>query len=152
MLRKLFEYLNYYKCRVRSFLYRPLFKYSKGLMCWGTFELCNPSKLKVGENLTINYGVYINALGGIEIGNDVALSAGCKLISTGIDKSKISTMGHVSKKIIIGNNVQVGASAIILSGVEIGDNVIIGAGSVVTKNVSSNTVVAGVPAKIINII
>ncbi len=49
----------------------------------------------------------------------------------------------------IGNNVEVGANVVIIGDIEIGDNVIIGAGSVVVKNVPSNCVVAGNPAKII---
>jgi acetyltransferase-like isoleucine patch superfamily enzyme len=51
--------------------------------------------------------------------------------------------------IIIGNNVWIGSNSTILPGVVIGDNSIIGAGSVVTKNVPSNVIVAGVPAKVI---
>jgi acetyltransferase-like isoleucine patch superfamily enzyme len=47
----------------------------------------------------------------------------------------------------IGNNVFIGLGTIILPGVEVGDNVVIGAGSVVTKNIPSDTVAAGVPAK-----
>lgn len=49
----------------------------------------------------------------------------------------------------IGNNVKICAGSIIIGDVSIGDNVIIGAGSVVTHNVPANTIVAGVPAKII---
>lgn len=50
----------------------------------------------------------------------------------------------------VGNNVFIGVNSIILPGITIGNNVIIGAGSVVTKNVDSNTVVAGNPAKVIS--
>lgn len=50
----------------------------------------------------------------------------------------------------IGDNVFIGLKSIILPGVEIGDNVVIGAGSVVTKSIPSNTVVAGVPAKVVS--
>ncbi len=49
----------------------------------------------------------------------------------------------------IGNNVYIGAGAVIMNPVNIGDNVIIGAGSVVTKDIPSNCIVAGNPAKII---
>lgn len=49
----------------------------------------------------------------------------------------------------IGNNVFIGNNAIILPGVTIGDNVVIGAGSIVTRDIMSNSVVAGVPAKVI---
>jgi acetyltransferase-like isoleucine patch superfamily enzyme len=49
----------------------------------------------------------------------------------------------------VGNNVFLGFGAIILPGVTIGDNVVVGAGSIVTKDVPSNSVVAGVPARYI---
>ncbi len=50
---------------------------------------------------------------------------------------------------IIGNNVSVGANAVIIGNIIIGDNVIIGAGAVVVKDVPSNSVIAGNPAKVI---
>lgn len=51
--------------------------------------------------------------------------------------------------IIIGNNVFVGNNVIFLPGVTVGDNVVIGAGAVVTKDIPSNSVCAGVPARVI---
>lgn len=53
-------------------------------------------------------------------------------------------------KVVIGNNVFLGANAIIMPGVTIGDDVIIGAGSIVTRDIKSGLVVAGVPAKVIS--
>ena len=50
--------------------------------------------------------------------------------------------------VVIGDNVWVGARAVILPGVQIGNNVVIAAGSVVTKNIPDNCLVAGVPAVI----
>ena len=55
----------------------------------------------------------------------------------------------IFKPIKIGNNVHIGTNAIIMPGVTVGDNSIIGCGAVVTKNVPSNTIVGGVPAKFI---
>ena len=52
-------------------------------------------------------------------------------------------------RIIVGNNVFIGARSIILPNVRIGNNVVIGAGAIVTKDVSDNCVVAGVPAKFV---
>jgi acetyltransferase-like isoleucine patch superfamily enzyme len=49
----------------------------------------------------------------------------------------------------VGNNVWIGYGACILRGVTVGDNAIIGANSVVTKDVSANAVVAGLPARVI---
>ncbi len=64
-----------------------------------------------------------------------------------------STYNHVRKhrveETVIGNNVFLGAGAIILPGIKVGDGAIIGAGAIVTKDVKSNTIVAGNPAKFI---
>jgi acetyltransferase-like isoleucine patch superfamily enzyme len=64
-----------------------------------------------------------------------------------------STITHTGKsrveKTIIGNNVFLGANAVILPGVKVGDGSIIGAGAVVTKDVPPGTVVGGNPAKVI---
>lgn len=57
--------------------------------------------------------------------------------------------GYVDKDVSIGKNVWVGTHVTILPGVNIGDGAVIGAGSVVTKNIPSNVIAAGVPAKVI---
>lgn len=58
----------------------------------------------------------------------------------------------IIKPVTIGDNVFIGHRAIILPGVTIGSNVVIGAGSIVNKDVPSNTVYAGVPARFIKTI
>ncbi|MBY7950044.1 acyltransferase [Vibrio fluvialis] len=118
---------------------------------WGCVAVKNPHFISVGENVSFNDGVYLNGLGGVIIGNNVALSAGCMLVSTGLDASSLVTGGrcHLSKPIIVGDNVQIGAGSIVLAGLTVGSNVIIGAGSIVTKNVPSNSIYAGNPAKLI---
>ncbi|MBU1674122.1 acyltransferase [Patescibacteria group bacterium] len=120
------------------------------LKIWGNVVLKNPENIEFGNSVALNDGVYINAYASVKIGNNVAISAGAMLITTGLDISTFTDkMLHYGKPIILENNIQVGAGAIILPGVKIGSNVIIGAGSVVTKDVVNNAVVAGVPAKII---
>lgn len=57
--------------------------------------------------------------------------------------------GQNNKVPTIGNNVSIGAGAIIIGGIHVGDNVVIGAGSVVVKDIPNNVVVAGNPARII---
>lgn len=54
-----------------------------------------------------------------------------------------------TKPIIIGNHVWIGMNAIILKGVKIGDGAIVSAGAVVNRDIPENTLVGGVPAKII---
>lgn len=61
---------------------------------------------------------------------------------------------YVKKKHLntyIGSNCFIGSGAIVLPGIKVGDNVIIGAGAVVTKDVPSNCIVAGNPAKVIRV-
>ncbi|OUR82260.1 hypothetical protein A9Q75_05955 [Colwellia psychrerythraea] len=141
--------LEYKWFDLKAFYYSKIFGHcGSKLKFWGPVYIKNPRKLHLGNNVSINDGAYINALGNIKIGNDVAISAGAKLVSTMLDVESFTTRKkHVNKEILIGNNVQVGAGAIILPGIVVGDNVIIGAGSVVTKNVIANCVVLGNPAK-----
>jgi tetrahydrodipicolinate N-acetyltransferase len=54
--------------------------------------------------------------------------------------------------VIVGDNVLIGANAVVLEGVKIGNGAVVAAGSVVVKDVEENTVVAGVPAKVIKIV
>ena len=55
----------------------------------------------------------------------------------------------IPKSVKIGNNVWIGANVTITGGVEIHDGAIVAAGAVVTKDVPENTIVGGVPAKVI---
>ncbi len=89
----------------------------------------------------------------LEIGNNVIITDGVKIISHGFDWIVLREIYHrpfgSAGKIIIGNNIFIGINAIILKNVVIGDNCIIGAGSIVTKSIPNNSVVCGNPAKII---
>lgn len=84
----------------------------------------------------------------ITIGDDVTLAPKVHILAhdastkTALDKTRIGLVN-------IGNNVFVGASTTILPGVTIGDNVVIGAGSVVSKDIPSNSLAVGNPAKVV---
>ncbi len=88
----------------------------------------------------------------IEIGNNVTLTQDIVFIThdggVGIFRQEHPGL-NVFGKIKIGSNVFIGSHSIIMPGVIIGDNVVIGAGSVVTKDIPSNSVAVGVPARII---
>ena len=120
-------------------------------MHWTTyFGKTGYFKYPEGENPTIGLSgcCYIQTIGGVEIGKNVIMGMGSKIISANHDTSDFSK--HIKKSIKIGNDIWIGANVIILPGVEIGNNIIIGAGSVVTKSFKdSNCVIAGNPAKII---
>lgn len=59
----------------------------------------------------------------------------------------IRQQGHKPGRIIVGDDVWIGANAVILPNVDVGMGAVIGAGSVVNKEVASYTIVGGVPAK-----
>jgi acetyltransferase-like isoleucine patch superfamily enzyme len=99
----------------------------------------------------------------VVIGKFCSIAAGVRIIASGEHNYKaISTFpfyAHYLKKnvekdtltkgnVIIGNDVWIGANAVILSGVTIGDGAVIGAGSIVTKDVPPYAIVFGVPAKL----
>ena len=87
--------------------------------------ICDP-----GDNI----GVYINAYGGLKIGNNVAIGA-----NTIISTTNHSIYDHrkITKKqgVVIGNNVWIAANCSILAGVNIGDNVTIGAGCTIRNDI-----------------
>jgi acetyltransferase-like isoleucine patch superfamily enzyme len=55
----------------------------------------------------------------------------------------------IVKPIVIGNNVYIGYGSVILPGVTIGDNVVIGAHAIVSRDIPSNSVAVGIPARVI---
>lgn len=89
----------------------------------------------------------------ISIGDNVKFSSNCNCTTHDGGMHVIRNLrkdfmhAELFGKITIGNNVFVGMNTSILAGVNIGNNVIIGAGSVVTKNIPSNEIWAGIPAK-----
>ena len=127
--------------------------FRKPVRIHGLFKVGNRSNITIGNNLAINYGVYIQGHSKVIIGNNVVLSPRCMLLDSGLNIQDIENARirkeHIKGGIHIGNNVWVGANAIILPGVVIGDNSIVGAGSVVTKTFPPNVIIAGNPAKII---
>lgn len=87
----------------------------------------------------------------IEIGDNVKLTKGITILTHdyawSVLKNKYGNVMGNAGKVIIGNNVFIGVNTTILKGVTIGDNVIIGAGSVVSKDIPSDCVAIGSPAK-----
>jgi len=120
-----------------------------------SFRLFPPFYTDCGKNITIGKNVFINACckfqdqGGITIGDGVLIGHGVTLATLNHDERPQFRQNIYPKPIKIGNNVWIGSNATILSGVTIGDGAIVGANAVVTKDVPQNTIVAGVPAKII---
>ena len=129
-----------------------LLPYQKGInvTIWDHVQIDSPSKLKIGNNVSVNRGCILHAGGEIEIGNDVLIGPAVIIYSQNHSyrdlSKKIINQGYNTKKVNIGSNGWIAANAIILPGVTIGEGAVVAAGSVVTKDVDPNTIVGGNPA------
>lgn len=118
---------------------------------WSPQKAAEKSGMKMGRNCYIKTRSIGSEPYLISLGNDVQITEGVRLANHGggwVFRKEYPNFDYFGK-IIIGNNVYIGNSSIILPGVTIGDNVIVGAGSVVTKSIPSNSIVGGNPARII---
>ncbi|BBM65857.1 hypothetical protein VA249_25030 [Vibrio alfacsensis] len=93
-------------------------------------------------------GQYIQAINGIEIGKNVRLGPGVKLISASHDLNDYSKHAN-SGPIVIGDNCWLSADVVVLPGVVLQEHVVVGAGAVVTKSFGPNVLIGGNPAKVI---
>ena len=123
---------------------------------WGhniTIQTVKGSKIKIGDNVTINDNFFITSLFGIEIGSGTSIAENVSIRDFNhIFKEKgvnLKNQGLEGDNIVIGKNCWLCRGCVILPGVTIGDGAIIAANAVVNKDVPSYTVVGGVPAKIL---
>ncbi len=107
---------------------------------------------KIGKNVFINFDCVFLDLGGITIEDSVLIAPKVSLLSEGHPVSPQGRQSLVPGRIHIKKNVWIGAGATLLPGVTIGENAVIAAGAVVSRDVAPNTVVGGIPAKIIKAI
>ncbi len=109
--------------------------------------------LSLGDNVSIHPLCYIDAAGCIDIGNDVSIAHDVSIISFnhGFDDLSVPIKDQelIKKKILIKDNVWIGAKSTILAGVTVYTGSVIGASSVVTHDVEENSVVVGSPARVI---
>jgi acetyltransferase-like isoleucine patch superfamily enzyme len=105
--------------------------------------------IQLGKNVFINHACTFLDLGGISIEDDVQIGPKVNLITENhpVDPAKRKLLNL--KSILVKRNVWIGAGATILPGVTIGENSIVAAGAVVNKDVPANTIVGGIPAKVI---
>ncbi|GGJ58027.1 maltose O-acetyltransferase [Anoxybacillus voinovskiensis] len=107
--------------------------------------------IHVGENFYMNFDCVILDVCEVRIGDNCLVGPGVHIYTAThpIDPQERNTGLEYGKPVRIGHNVWIGGRAVINPGVNIGDNVVIASSAVVTKNVPSNVVVGGNPAKII---
>lgn len=104
--------------------------------------------MKVGRNFHCMNGVWIDPghCWLIEVGDNVTLAPRVTVLAHDASPQAFRKVTKVGR-VVVGDNVFIGAGSILLPGITIGNNVIIGAGSVVSKDIPDNTVAAGNPCR-----
>ncbi|QDK77421.1 sugar O-acetyltransferase [Spirosoma sp. KCTC 42546] len=105
--------------------------------------------IRLGKNIFINHACSFLDIGGITIEDDVQIGPRVNITSENHPINPGDRKTVILQPILIKRNVWIGAGATILPGVTIGENAIVAAGAVVSRNVPPNTVVAGIPAKVV---
>ena len=113
----------------------------------------NSGKIILGKNCSVQPFCYLSGAGGIVIGDGVRIAPGVMIYSNGHNyqdkKVPIWQQGVSLEQVTIEDDVWIGSNCVILKGVKIGKGSVIAAGSVVNKNVPPQSIVGGVPAKLI---
>lgn len=111
------------------------------------------NKMVIGDGTWIGQQCFFHSAGGLTIGRNVGIGPGVKIVTSShsldeLDKAILHSTLHFAP-VIIGDDSDIGVGTIILPGVCIGQGVQVGAGAVVVSDVKDYAVVAGVPAKIL---
>lgn len=105
----------------------------------------------IGDHSRI--GLHNTIIGPVTIGSHVNLAQGITVTALNHNFEnmdlRIDEQGVSTKPVVIGDDVWIGANAVILPGITIGEHCVIAAGAVVTKDVPAHSLAAGVPAKVI---
>lgn len=104
--------------------------------------------IHIGKHVFINMGCKFQDQGGIFIGDGALIGHNVVLATLNHAMSPNHRGTMIPAPIHIGKNVWIGSNATVLPGVTIGDGAIVAAGAVVTKDVPENTIVGGVPARV----
>ena len=110
--------------------------------------------IRIGRDCSIGAQSHLSSTNGIEIGDHVLVAGQCYIgggrYQTVLGAGPMAEQGLVSKgPVVIGDDVWLGAGVRVLDGVRIGSGAIVGGGAVVTKDVEPDSIVGGVPARVI---
>ena len=104
---------------------------------------------RIGKNVYINHLCSMLDMGTITIGDNVLIGPKVNILSEEHPVNPAERKSLMVRPVVIKNGAWIGAGATILPGVTVGENSVVAAGAVVNKDVPDNTIVGGIPAKII---
>ena len=140
--------------KLRAFYWKHRFKKcGEGFYCCSGVTIHSAKNISLGDRVGFGEKAYINASGGLEIGNNVKTGPFLCIWTSNHNydnpKKLPYDMTFIHKKVVIHDNVWIGARVSIIPGITIGEGAIVAMGSVVTKDVPPCAIVGGNPAKII---
>jgi len=128
-------------------------KVGKGVVIYPGVWIMTGKNLIIEDGVDLALDVLITTDGGVYIGKRTLIGYRTQIIS--VDHTippagkPFPISGDKYGKIVISNDVWIGANCVITAGVTVGAGAVVAAGSVVTKDVKPNSIVGGVPAKLI---
>lgn len=148
------KYSQIFFIGIRYVLLKSLIKTCGSNVRIGTnVQIVNWQGLSIGDNVSVHANCYIDAAGEIEIGNDVSIAHNTSILSSNHNWEDYSVPIKYNplllSKVRIEKDVWIGCGCRILSGLIIEQRSIVAAGAVVNKNVLSNSIYGGIPAKLI---
>jgi acetyltransferase-like isoleucine patch superfamily enzyme len=105
--------------------------------------------IRVGKNVFINHGCEFMDRGGVTLEDNALIGPKVNLITINYPVEPTRRRSTFCAPIVIENNAWIGVGASVMPGVTIGEGAIVAANAVVTKDVAANTIVGGIPAKVI---
>lgn len=164
LLHRLFSWCPLYRMAVGGYAYyqyvqQHTYDRSRFLKCGdhvsigaGTF-IRSPERVKIGHGVFIGGNCYIDALGGLQLGNCCALASNTTILTLDHHFRDAQSVPwddvRIIKPVMVEDYAWIGKNASILPGVRIGEGAIVGLGSVVAKDVPPRAIVVGNPARIV---
>jgi maltose O-acetyltransferase len=137
---------------VRYLVYRLLFRRLDGFCMFATgVRFSHAYGISAGRNFRVNTGTFVDGRGDLTIGANVLVGPNVAILSSDHEWRKpglpIYLQGHRLSPTRIGDDVWIGANAVITPGVTLATGTLVGAGAVVTADTEPYSIVAGVPAR-----
>lgn len=122
-------------------------KFGEGSQVLPPIHVILGDHISIGNHVSIGFNFTAMSAGGITIEDHVMIAANVQILTNNHDLYDRPVL--LAKPVHICKNVWIGAGATLLPGVTVGENAVVAAGAVVSKDVPPNTIVAGIPAKVI---